>query len=59
MGGAMERGTLGTSCIFIFIWTTIVYDVVACWTWNPAGWLFRLGSLDYAGGGSKPTRLTA
>lgn len=55
MGGSMERGALGPSCMFIFIWTTIVYDAVACWTWNPAGWLFKLGTLDYAGGGMRPS----
>ena len=51
MGGAMERGRLMPSCVFIFIWSTIVYDPIACWTWNPNGWLFKLGSLDFAGGG--------
>ncbi|KAJ7162481.1 ammonium transporter AmtB-like domain-containing protein [Mycena filopes] len=51
IGGAMERGRLIPSAIFIFIWTTIVYDPIACWTWNSSGWLFKLGSLDFAGGG--------
>ncbi|KAF8169679.1 ammonium transporter AmtB-like domain-containing protein [Mycena galopus ATCC 62051] len=51
IGGAMERGRLIPSAIFIFIWTTIVYDPIACWTWNSSGWLFQLGSLDFAGGG--------
>ena len=51
MGGAMERGALGPSCVFIFIWSTIVYDPIACWTWNPSGWLYKLGALDFAGGG--------
>jgi ammonium transporter, Amt family len=52
MGGAMERGAIGPSCVFIFIWSTIVYDPIACWTWNPAGFLYKLGSLDFAGGGN-------
>ncbi|KAF3937742.1 hypothetical protein ABW19_dt0203737 [Dactylella cylindrospora] len=51
LGGAVERGRLLPSMIFLFIWTTIVYDPIACWTWNGAGWLFKLGSLDFAGGG--------
>ncbi|KAJ6480481.1 ammonium transporter AmtB-like domain-containing protein [Mycena vitilis] len=51
VGGAMERGRLIPSAIFIFVWTTIVYDPIACWTWNSSGWLFKLGSLDFAGGG--------
>jgi Amt family ammonium transporter len=28
-----------------------VYDIVAYWTWNPNGWLLKLGGLDFAGGG--------
>jgi len=30
--------------------STIVYNPIACWTWNPAGWSFVLGGLDFAGG---------
>ena len=37
--------------VFFFVWSTIVYDPIACWTWNPNGWLFKLPSLDFAGGG--------
>ncbi|KAJ6262951.1 hypothetical protein Dda_1509 [Drechslerella dactyloides] len=51
LGGAVERGRLFPAMVFLFIWTTIVYDPIACWTWNSAGWLFKLGSLDFAGGG--------
>jgi ammonium transporter, Amt family len=54
MGGTVERGALGPSLIFIFIWTTIVYDAVAEWTWNPNGWIYKLGGLDFAGGGTHP-----
>nr|GAT44817.1 predicted protein [Mycena chlorophos] len=57
VGGAMERGRLIPSAIFIFIWSTVVYDPVACWTWNPSGWLAKLGSLDFAGGG--PVHMTS
>jgi ammonium transporter, Amt family len=28
---------------------TIVYCLIACWTWNPNGWLYELPSLDFAG----------
>lgn len=34
----------------MFIWTTIIYDPIACWTWNPAGWTYKMGGLDFAGG---------
>ncbi|KAI7863093.1 ammonium transporter AmtB-like domain-containing protein [Spinellus fusiger] len=50
IGSAAERGRLLPMIIFIFIWSTLVYDVLACWTWNPNGWSFILGTLDYAGG---------
>ncbi|KAK5012615.1 ammonium transporter Amt1 [Cryomyces antarcticus] len=34
----------------MFVWTTIIYDPIACWTWNPAGWANRFGGYDFAGG---------
>jgi ammonium transporter, Amt family len=51
--------------VFIFFWTTFVYDVVAYWTWGARGWLHNLACLnivyssapclngvyDFAGGG--------
>jgi len=36
--------------IYMFIWTTVVYDPIACWTWNPHGWVYVMGGLDFAGG---------
>lgn len=51
IGGAHERARLGPMMLFLFIWMTIVYAPIACWTWNPSGWLADLGDLDYAGGG--------
>ncbi|KAG2003031.1 ammonium transporter [Coprinopsis cinerea AmutBmut pab1-1] len=50
VGAIAERGRLGPILVFIFIWTTIVYDPIACWTWNGNGWSFVLGGLDFAGG---------
>lgn len=37
--------------VFIFIWSTVVYDPIAYWTWNPNGWLAKLPAYDFAGGG--------
>ncbi|KAI5858773.1 ammonium transporter-like protein [Tricharina praecox] len=51
IGGALERGRLVPSLVFSFIWATVVYCPIACWTWNSNGWLYNLPSLDYAGGG--------
>ena len=51
VGGSFERGRIVPSLVFSFFWTTIVYCPIACWTWNPSGWLYNLPSLDFAGGG--------
>lgn len=33
-----------------FGWSLLVYPTVAHWLFDPAGWLYRLGSRDFAGG---------
>jgi len=50
VGAIAERGRLGPLLVFIFVWSTLVYDPIACWTWNPSGWSAVLGGLDFAGG---------
>ncbi|KAF9066756.1 ammonium transporter [Rhodocollybia butyracea] len=50
LGAVSERGRLGPCMAFVFIWSTLVYDPIACWTWNSNGWSFVLGGLDFAGG---------
>ncbi|KAK1782722.1 ammonium transporter AmtB-like domain-containing protein [Copromyces sp. CBS 386.78] len=52
-GAAAERGRLLPCAVFMFVWATLVYDPVACWTWNPhgkGGWAYAMGILDWAGG---------
>ncbi len=34
----------------MFVWSTVIYDPIACWTWNPHGWVYVMGGLDFAGG---------
>ena len=36
----------------MFVWSTLIYDPIACWIWNPKGWAFIMGGLDFAGGTS-------
>ena len=36
--------------VFSFIWSTLIYDAIACWTWNSQGWVYKMGGLDFAGG---------
>lgn len=50
VGAIAERGKLGPLLVFIFIWSTLVYDPIACWTWNTNGWSSVMGGLDFAGG---------
>jgi len=50
VGGFAERAHLGPLLFFVFVWSTLVYDPIACWTWNSNGWTFVLGGLDFAGG---------
>lgn len=51
VGAGCERARLGPMMIFLFIWLTVVYGPIAYWTWGANGWLFKLGGLDFAGGG--------
>lgn len=50
IGAVADRARLAPAVVFVFLWSTLVYDPVACWIWNPAGWANRMGYLDYAGG---------
>jgi Amt family ammonium transporter len=49
-GAFVERMKFSAYVVFALLWTTLVYDPVAHWTWSEHGWLLRLGVLDYAGG---------
>jgi ammonium transporter len=58
-GAFAERIKFGPYCLFILLWATLVYDPLAHWVWAvehvakdpaPAGWLGKLGALDFAGG---------
>jgi Amt family ammonium transporter len=50
VGAFAERARLGPILVFIFVWATLVYDPLACMTWNSNGWSFKKGGLDFAGG---------
>src|SRR4029078_1477513 len=49
-GAFVERMKFSAYVFFALLWTTLVYDPVAHWTWAEGGWLFKLGVLDFAGG---------
>lgn len=48
-GGLAERIDFKAYVIFIFLWSTLVYDPICHWVWG-GGWLGELGALDFAGG---------
>jgi Amt family ammonium transporter len=55
-GALAERIRFGPYCLFILLWSTLVYDPLAHWVWavdakgDAAGWLGKMGALDFAGG---------
>ncbi|CAF0850645.1 unnamed protein product [Adineta ricciae] len=49
-GAVCERGRMWPTIAFVFVWCTLVYNIVAYWTWAPNGWACVLGVLDFAGG---------
>jgi len=57
IGAAAERARVVPMLVFVFVWTTLVYDVIASWSWSKNGWYAKLGGLDFAGG--TPVHITA
>jgi Amt family ammonium transporter len=49
-GAIAERMKFKTYLVFMLLWSTLVYDVVAHWVWGTGGWLRSMGALDFAGG---------
>lgn len=49
-GAFAERMRFLPFIIFIFLWSTLVYDPLCHWVWGPDGWIGKLGALDFAGG---------
>jgi Amt family ammonium transporter len=49
-GAFAERMRFSAYALFTLLWTTLVYDPIAHWTWAEGGWLARMGVLDFAGG---------
>ncbi len=48
-GSIAERVSFKGYVVFIFLWSTLVYDPLCHWVWG-GGWLADLGALDFAGG---------
>ncbi|XP_055356849.1 uncharacterized protein LOC129601932 [Paramacrobiotus metropolitanus] len=66
-GSVPERTRFVPAMVFVFLWTTLVYDFVAYWSWADHGWIRNfdcikqlsdptqkpcmIGGYDFAGGG--------
>jgi hypothetical protein len=46
LGAAAERSRMLPALMFIFCWTTLVYDPLAHWVWSANGWAAKWGVLD-------------
>lgn len=46
----MHRVRPARFLIFTSIWSILVYDPVARWSWDADGWSNKLGTMDFAGG---------
>jgi Amt family ammonium transporter len=49
-GAIADRMKFSAWFWFLGIWIVVVYAPIAHWVFSPAGWLFRRGALDFAGG---------
>lgn len=50
IGAFAERINFKGFVVFSLLWSLFVYNPVAHWIWSSSGWLFKLGTLDFAGG---------
>ena len=50
LGAFAERMKFSAFCVFMVLWSTLVYDPVAHWVWGVGGFLRDMGALDFAGG---------
>jgi ammonium transporter, Amt family len=49
-GATADRLKFSSYALLIAIWSLVVYAPVARWVFNPNGWIFEMGALDFAGG---------
>ncbi len=49
-GAFADRMKFSAMCVFMVLWSLLVYSPVAHWVWAPTGWIFALGAADFAGG---------
>ncbi|KAK4185797.1 putative ammonium transporter [Podospora australis] len=48
--GTMQRMHSARYLLFISVWSTLIYNPIARWSWFIDGWSHSRGSMDFAGG---------
>ncbi|MCU0888472.1 MAG: ammonium transporter [Rubritepida sp.] len=49
-GAIADRVKFSALCVFVVLWSVLIYSPVAHAVWHPAGLLWSWGALDFAGG---------
>ena len=49
-GAFAERMKFSAMCLFMVLWSLVVYSPIAHWVWAPLGWIAGRGAADFAGG---------
>ncbi len=50
VGAFADRMKFSALCIFMTLWSLLIYSPIAHWVWAPSGWAAQNGQLDFAGG---------
>ncbi|HUN40936.1 MAG TPA: ammonium transporter [Acetobacteraceae bacterium] len=50
VGAFADRMKFSALCVFMTLWSLLIYSPVAHWMWAPTGWGAINGQLDFAGG---------
>lgn len=50
VGAVAEKVQFKAYLLFMALFAVFIYAPIAHWTWNPEGFLYRFGVLDFAGG---------
>ena len=49
-GAFADSMKFSAMCVFMVLWSLLVYSPIAHWVWSATGWAGSLGVLDFAGG---------
>jgi Amt family ammonium transporter len=49
-GAVADRMKFSALCLFMVLWSVLIYSPIAHWVWHPNGIIFAWGALDFAGG---------